>query len=65
MIVWTIIIILVDKTNLIVKPEKMSYELVMQFRKCSVPRTHLPKRKRPGYKDLDMDIFDEMETKAQ
>ena len=45
--VWTIIIIkiLVDKTNVIVTPP-MSYEWVVQFRKCSVPRNHIPKRKR-------------------
>ena len=36
------IIIIVNKTNLIVKPEKMSYELIMQFRKCNIPRNHLP-----------------------
>ena len=40
-----IIIILVNETNVIVKPQKMSYEWIMQFRKCSISRNHLPERK--------------------
>ena len=43
----------------------MLYEWVMQFRKYSVLRNHLPQRKFLEYKNLYRDLFDEMEAKFQ